>query len=242
MLHANLWEGLPYPERPTGGAGVLEERTTSQRPMPARRQWTPLARALTAAGDNWTLMIAVELAPGRTRLSELRERLADVSAGVLDRYLQRMISSGLITRTRFREMPPRVELELTDAGRELLPIAASMARWGRKHAWSDPLEGEQVDVGALVDLLPSMLEHRVQAPDSIVELSLLSDSGDCTHRLQVRDGRIEATADEDVAPAVRIVGRRAAWVRTLGPTCKSDQLELDGDEQLGRAVLDALAG
>jgi DNA-binding HxlR family transcriptional regulator len=47
--------------------------------------------------------------------------------------MQHMVILGLVSRQRFREMPPRVEIELTDWGRELVPIAAGLARWGMRH-------------------------------------------------------------------------------------------------------------
>ncbi|HWY17384.1 MAG TPA: helix-turn-helix domain-containing protein [Solirubrobacteraceae bacterium] len=96
-------------------------------------QWTPLARALGATGDRWTLLIAHALADGPQRPVQLRSRLPEISSGVLDRHLQQMVGLGLLLRRRFKEMPPRVELALTEAGRELLPIARALARWGVKH-------------------------------------------------------------------------------------------------------------
>lgn len=207
--------------------------------MPAHRQWTPLARALTVVGDNWTLMIAVQLAPGRTRLSELRERLAGVSAGVLDRYLQRMVSSGLITRTRFREMPPRVEVELTEAGRELLPIASALARWGRGRAWSEPTSGEEVDLGALVR--PLLLEPRLDLPDTTLELTMRMPDSESRHLLEVRDGRATAPTNGAKPPAaVRIAGPTEAWVRALGPRQDEGLLEMTGQRDLARRVLAAM--
>lgn len=209
--------------------------------MPAHRQWTPLARALTVVGDNWTLMIAVQLAPGRTRLSELRQRLAGVSAGVLDRYLQRMASAGLITRTRFREMPLRVEVELTEAGRELLPIASALARWGRGRAWSEPTPGEEVDLGAL--LQPLLLASRLDLPDTTVELAMLMPRGKSRHLLEVRGGRstlAHANGSGPRAAEVRIAGKREAWVRALGPQHDYGLLELSGRRRLAKRVLEAL--
>ena len=96
-------------------------------------QWTPLARALSATGDRWTLMIALALARDPLRPVQLRERLPGISSGVLDRHLQQMAALGLLLRKRFKEMPPRVEIALTDAGRELLPVARALRRWGAKH-------------------------------------------------------------------------------------------------------------
>jgi DNA-binding HxlR family transcriptional regulator len=96
-------------------------------------QQVALARALDAVGDRWTLRIALALARRPQRPVELTHRLPGISAGVLDRHLRHMLALGLLLRTRFKEMPPRVELTLTETGRELLPIARAMARWGDGH-------------------------------------------------------------------------------------------------------------
>lgn len=92
-----------------------------------------LVRALSATGDRWTLLIVLALAHDPQRPVQLERRLPGISSGVLDRHLQQMVALGLLLRNRFKEMPPRVELALTGAGRELLPIARAMARWGVKH-------------------------------------------------------------------------------------------------------------
>jgi DNA-binding HxlR family transcriptional regulator len=107
----------------------------AERPQPRRQShWAiPLAQALNAAGDRWTLLIALALARGPKRPVELQRDLSGISSGVLDRHLQQMVALGLLLRRRFKEMPPRVELALTDVGRELLPIARALARWGAKH-------------------------------------------------------------------------------------------------------------
>src|ERR1700720_2002123 len=97
------------------------------------RAWTPLARALTAAGDRWTLMIVLALEHGPTRLTELHRRLPGVSTSVLESHLRRMVAAKLITRTRRAKSPPRVELELTDAGHELVAIAGTLACWGMRN-------------------------------------------------------------------------------------------------------------
>jgi DNA-binding HxlR family transcriptional regulator len=118
-------------------ARQAESDSGETNPRGARTQ-TPLARALEATGDHWTLAIALALAPGRMRLTHLRERLPGISTGVLARGLTHMVGIGLVTRTRFKEKPPRVEFELTDAGRELVPIAEALARWGMRHMDGPP--------------------------------------------------------------------------------------------------------
>lgn len=209
--------------------------------MPANRQWTPLGRALTVTGDNWTLVIALQLACGRTRLSQLRERLAGVSAGVLDRYVRQMAAAGLVTRTRFREMPPRVEIELTESGRELVPIAGALARWGLRRAWTAPQRGEHVDLDALMRLLPVLLEEESDLPPGIVEVRVEEPTAPIRHRFVVRGERLqELPADSGVPPTASLAGDRAAWTAALGPDGERQQVTVGGDEQLARRILAGL--
>jgi DNA-binding HxlR family transcriptional regulator len=227
-----------------GAGGEHSGQSVPYRALPAHRQWTPLGRALTVAGDNWTLIIAMQLAPGRTRLSHLREHLAGVSAGVLDRYLNRMADAGLITRTRFREMPPRVEIELTEAGRELLPIAGALARWGVRRAWSAPKQGERVDIDALFRLLPLLIEPVGDLPDGAVELALSEAEHSTRHLLRIHEGQVQPDFEHPGAatPLAGIEGDRSAWMATLGPLADSSQLRLSGDEALARRILAAIPG
>src|SRR6185437_6061471 len=228
---------MPLPRQAT--SAPREQRGTSAHAP--HRQWTPLARALTVAGDSWTLAIAAELAPGRMRLSALRARLADVSAGLLDRYLQRMADAGLITRSRYREMPPRVEIELTDAGRELLPVAAALSRWALLRAWSDPGPDERVDVEALLRQVPLMLDLRPPLPDAEVELALRLPGRERRWLLDIRSGVCRALCGASQAtPAATIAGDADAWLRAIGPQGKASSLKLSGDRALARALLRAL--
>jgi DNA-binding HxlR family transcriptional regulator len=220
-----------------------------------------LARTLAATGDRWTLMIALALAPGRMRLTHLHARLPGVSTGVLDRYVQQMVALGLVSRRRFKEMPPRVELELTPAGRELLPIAHTLARWGMRHLWSPPQERERVDVDALLRLLPALLEEASDLPEGSVE-AVVADADPPIHhvyRLEggylrmvdcpadaTRDPREEngdaaaPTHDPPDAATAHLHGDCDAWVAALGPACDYQRLRITGDERLARRILDAL--
>ncbi|HEX4435170.1 MAG TPA: helix-turn-helix domain-containing protein [Solirubrobacteraceae bacterium] len=192
-------------------------------------------------GDHWTLAIAMQLAGGRTRLSALRSRLSGVSAAVLDRYLHRMTDAGLVTRTRFREMPPRVEIELTDAGRELLPIAAELARWGRSRAWTEPRNGEAIDLDALLRLLAELVCEPLDTPDGLVELAI-ENSGEPSHRVEISEGRIRLLRDgEEARPAEAVIrGDRHAWIDALGPRANLAELKLSGKRDLAQQLLGRL--
>jgi DNA-binding HxlR family transcriptional regulator len=232
---------MPTPSR-TGPTARARHRPSADEPP--HRQWTPLARALTIAGDNWTLAIVAELASGRARLSTLRARLAGVSAGVLDRYLQRMAAAGLITRSRYREMPPRVELELTEAGHELLPVAAALSRWGLRRAWSDPTVRERVDPEALLRQLPLLLDLRSPLPDARVELGLTdAPAGPLSWVFDLRAGVCSppgALQRARGAVNATIAGDEQAWTRALGPAADPRRLTLSGDRALARALLASL--
>jgi DNA-binding HxlR family transcriptional regulator len=223
---------------------AIERRSRSRRPLPSHRQWTPLGRSLEVVGDNWTLAIIAELAAGRTRLAVLREHLSGVSAGVLDRYLHRMDESGLVTRLRFTEMPPRVELELTEAGRELLPIAAALSRWGLRWSWSLPREGEIVDPDALVRTLAALLTEPVEAPDGAIELVLEQRGGRRRHVAEIVKGVVTMrTGDDDgVAPQITatIAGDWRAWTDALGPAADLSSLKLSGRRTQAQRLLAAI--
>ena len=88
-------------------------------------QWSPDARALDLVGDKWTLLIVRDLAGGPRRFVELQRTLPGISTEQLRSRLNRMVADGLLTRQRYREVPPRVDYELTARARALLPVSAS---------------------------------------------------------------------------------------------------------------------
>jgi DNA-binding HxlR family transcriptional regulator len=244
------------------GGGIDDGRIDAELHPRSDRAWTPLARALAATGDRWTLTIVLQLAHGPMRVTQLHKRLPGVSTGVLERYVQRMVTIGLLRRTRFREMPPRVELELTDAGRELLPVAGALARWGMRHLWSPPRARERVDLDALLRLLPMLLEEETGLPEGSLE-AVVADTEPPVRRLyRVQDGRLRmdgrqdtaaTAADErphtaaDDAPTIgrrsaSVQGDRDAWIAALGPLGDYGRLRFTGDELLARSILDALPG
>ena len=69
-----------------------------------------------------------------------------------------MVADGLLTRQRYREVPPRVDYELTERSRELMPVLGALARWGYDWTWSSPRPGEDVNVGAIFRLAPGLLD------------------------------------------------------------------------------------
>src|SRR3954451_4130050 len=96
-------------------AGPAEGQSMPAPPPPKRHpynQWSPDARALDLVGDKWTLLIVRDLASGPRRFVELQRVLPGISTEQLRSRLNRMVADGLLTRQRYREVPPRVDYEL----------------------------------------------------------------------------------------------------------------------------------
>jgi DNA-binding HxlR family transcriptional regulator len=166
---------------PDGPAG--EDRIPSTPPVKRYpyHQWSPDARALDLVGDKWTLLIVRDLAGGPRRFVELQRILPGISTEQLRSRLNRMVADELLTRQRYREVPPRVDYELTDRSRELLPVIGELARWGYRNAWGPPRPGERVDVGAILRAatglqMPRGLNGVVTRPDAAVELEVTGDA------------------------------------------------------------------
>ena len=95
-------------------------------PLPA----CPVETTLTLIGDKWKVLILRDLMPGKKRFGELKKSIGTVSQKVLTAQLRDMEANGLLTRTVYAEVPPRVEYELTEMGRSLKPILDAMQNWG----------------------------------------------------------------------------------------------------------------
>ena len=209
-------------------------------PPPPKRhpynQWSPDARALDLVGDKWTLLIVRDLAAGPRRFVELQRVLPGISTEQLRSRLNRMVADGLLTRQRYREVPPRVDYELTERAIQLLPVVGELARWGYNWAWSPPRPDEAIDIGAVFRCAPGMVKVAPEA-SGLVELTV----GQRMYTLVVERGsvRIEERAAPDAR--TRVTGSERAWIEALGPASSRVDLDLEGDRALANMVLDALS-
>ncbi len=90
----------------------------------------PVETTLMLIGDKWKVLILRDLIPGTKRFGELKKSIGSVSQKVLTAQLREMEEHGLVLRTAYPEVPPRVEYSLTELGRSLKPILDSMQKWG----------------------------------------------------------------------------------------------------------------
>ena len=93
----------------------------------------PVETTLTLISDKWKVLILRDLMPGTKRFGALKKSVGNVSQKVLTAQLREMEQSGLLTRTVYPEVPPRVEYTLTDLGRSLKPILDAMQSWGEEY-------------------------------------------------------------------------------------------------------------
>ena len=93
----------------------------------------PVETTLTLISDKWKVLILRDLMPGTKRFGELKKSIGTVTQKVLTAQLRQMEASGLLTRTVYAEVPPRVEYPLTDLGRSLRPVLDAMEAWGKAY-------------------------------------------------------------------------------------------------------------
>jgi DNA-binding HxlR family transcriptional regulator len=92
-------------------------------------------------GDKWSLLIVATLDDSPLRFTQLQTRVAGISQRMLTRTLRNLERDGLVSRTAYPEVPPRVEYELTPTGRTLIGPAVALAEWA-------------------VDFNPEIVEHQ----------------------------------------------------------------------------------
>jgi DNA-binding HxlR family transcriptional regulator len=180
-----------------------------------------------------------DLAGGPRRFVELQRVLPGISTEQLRSRLNRMVADGLLTRQRYREVPPRVDYELTERARDLLPVVGALARWGYQWAWGPPRPGEAIDVGAILRCAPGLASP--SGLHGTVELRIADGPASGIHVLSVEQGHVvyqERSAPEADA---RISGPERAWVEAFGLDASRTELEIEGDAALGEGLLDFLS-
>jgi DNA-binding HxlR family transcriptional regulator len=189
------------------------------------------------------LLIVRDLIAGPRRFVELQRVLPGISTEQLRSRLNRMVADGMLTRKRYREVPPRVDYELTERARDLEPILGQLARWGYEWVWSAPRPNELVDLGAIFRLAPGLLSPS-RTFRGTVELTLTDrKKGGGAASYSVIASRDGVAIEE--RPAIdahaRIVGPESAWVRAFSPDGDREGLVISGDAKLAAELLDGLA-
>src|SRR5476649_1074487 len=92
-----------------------------------------VSEVLSRVGDKWTVLVVSTLGDGPKRFNELRRALGSISQRMLTLTLRGLERDGLVTRTVFPTVPPRVDYELTKLGRSLLEPVSGIGLWARQN-------------------------------------------------------------------------------------------------------------
>ncbi len=97
----------------------------------------PITNAMAMVGGKWKPIIIFVLSSGKMRFGKITFQIPIISRKVLTQQLRELERDGIITRTVYPEIPPRVEYELTEKGKELMPVYQMLADWSEKHTCQD---------------------------------------------------------------------------------------------------------
>jgi len=93
----------------------------------------PVAVTVSIIGNKWKLLIIRNLLASKARFKDLKDGIDGISQKVLTDNLRQLENDGIIIRTSYPEIPPRVEYELSELGNSLRPIIESMRAWGTEY-------------------------------------------------------------------------------------------------------------
>lgn len=93
-----------------------------------------VANAVKVLGNKWTPLILLDMAECEKRFCQLERSLPGISPRTLSQRLEELVEHKIITKKAYAEVPPRVEYNLTQKGRDFIPVLKQMAAWGTKYS------------------------------------------------------------------------------------------------------------
>ncbi len=106
-----------------------------------------MSEVLARVGDKWTVLVVTVLGEGPKRFNELRRALGSISQRMLTLTLRCLERDGLVTRTVFPTVPPRVDYELTQLGHSLLEPVSRLGLWARQNRSAMERARQRFDAG-----------------------------------------------------------------------------------------------
>ena len=112
----------------------MTQVTRKQGCPPTFKDGGAVREVLDRIGDKWSLLVIGTLRSGPLRFGELERSVAGISQRMLTLTLKHLVEDGLVGRTVYAEVPPRVEYEVTELGATLVPLVIKLAEWAMGHA------------------------------------------------------------------------------------------------------------
>ena len=191
-------------------------------------------------GDKWTLLIVRDLAGGPRRFVELQRVLPGISTEQLRSRLNRMVADGLLTRQRYREVPPRMDYELTERALTCSPSSPPWAAGATAGPGGRPVPARRSTwARSCAASRASTCRRRCAAASS--SSSCAGVDAEDIYLLHAADGT-DVTYEERTAPEAdaHVLGPERAWVEAFGVDGSRTELEFTGDVRLAEALLDAV--
>lgn len=107
-----------------------------------------IGKAVKMIGGRWKLRILCVLSlDGTQRYNDIKRKMVEIAPTVLSSTMKELERDGLVTRTQYEEIPPRVEYTITKRGRQLWPILHRLIHWAKDEAFDgdDEIVGENVE-------------------------------------------------------------------------------------------------
>ena len=205
--------------------------------MKAYGQYCPVAKSLDIVGDRWTLLIVRDLMRGKQRFKELQESLRGIAPNLLSDRLRKLEEAGLVIRTIFKQIPPKVEYTLTDTGLALESVLGSLARFGMANLMDSPAQDEVIDPALIFQAMPSLFEsERTEGLRGVVRFDISGEGGGTWFVKISASGCTVAREGEksDVTISTDAGSFGALAVGILDPKVaeKEGKLEIKGDRAL----------
>lgn len=112
--------------------GIKESSTNSENKKNLEQSCSEIY-AVNLISGRWILSICYHLRKGKSRFSELKIKIPNITERMLTMQLKKMEEEQLILKTVYAEVPPRVEYELTEIGQKLIPVLDQLEIWGEGH-------------------------------------------------------------------------------------------------------------
>lgn len=93
----------------------------------------PVERTFSIIGGKWKAPILWQLQEGPLRYGEIKRRFPNITQKMLTQQLRELEADGLVTRTIYTQVPPKVEYALADWGRRLIPVIEVLSEWGMSY-------------------------------------------------------------------------------------------------------------
>jgi DNA-binding HxlR family transcriptional regulator len=153
------------------------------------KQYCGVARALDLIGERWALLVVRELVLGPKRFTDLRQGLPGIATNVLSLRLRQLERDGVVTRRRLPPPAPAQVYELTEHGRELVPIMLALGRWGAS-TMGQRLPDQAIRAEWLAVALKAFFDSEAAAG---LNATIGLDLDGARFTLRLDDGRLDVT-------------------------------------------------